>query len=184
MSQKDSLAMATSAEQRQQGAGHAMPADKATPDEQTQVGITTVARRADLYSSSCRCPGWWPQAESHTMPDITLLYRLGTACASAVFQALMQALKAVARSSRNAMAVQKGQHAAKDTQSAVLKELGAQEAARQVEVDAESAALQKPETQEAVKQVQVDAESAQLQKPETQQVFFLFPASGPAYRHH
>ena len=39
MSQKDSLAMATSAVQRQQGAGHALPADKATPHEQTQVGI-------------------------------------------------------------------------------------------------------------------------------------------------
>ncbi|CAK0787529.1 hypothetical protein CVIRNUC_010749 [Coccomyxa viridis] len=99
MSQKDSLAMATSAVQRQQGAGHALPADKATPHEQTQ----------------------------------------------------------------------EAQDAAKGTQSAVLKERGSREAARQVEVDAESAALQKPETQEAVKQVQVDAESAQLQKPETQQ---------------
>ena len=82
----------------------------------------------------------------------------------------MQALNAIAYSFCSAMAVQGAQHASKDTQAAVLKELGAQEAARQVEVDAESAALQKPETQEAVKQVQVDAESAQLQKPETQQV--------------
>lgn len=57
MSQKDSLAMATSAEQRQQGAGHALPAGKATPDEQTQVGIAVVARRADPYSWLCRWPG-------------------------------------------------------------------------------------------------------------------------------
>ena len=180
MSQKDSLAMATSAVQRQQGAGHALPADKATPHEQTQVGIATLACRADPCSWLCRCPVWWPHAESHTMPDIILLYRLGTACASAVFQALMQALNAVACSSRNAMAVQEAQDAAKGTQSAVLKERGSREAARQVEVDAESAALQKPETQEAVKQVQVDAESAQLQKPETQQVALLSLASGSA----
>ena len=38
MSRQDSLAMATSAEQRQQGAGHAMPGGKAAPREQTQVG--------------------------------------------------------------------------------------------------------------------------------------------------
>ena len=82
------------------------------------------------------------------------------------------------------MAVQEGQDAAQDTQSAVLREQGSQEAARQVEVDAESAALQKPETQEAVKQVQVDAESAQLQKPETQQVTLLSLASLPACGHH
>ena len=82
------------------------------------------------------------------------------------------------------MAVQEAQDAAKGTQSAVLKERGSREAARQVEVDAESAALQKPETQEAVKQVQVDAESAQLQKPETQQVALLSLASGSACRLH
>ena len=90
MSQKDSLAMATSAEQRQQGAGHALPADKATPHEQTQVGIATVARRADPCSRLCRCPVWWSPAVCHTMPDVILLHRLNTACASAVLQALMQ----------------------------------------------------------------------------------------------
>ena len=46
MSKQDSLAMATSAEQRQQGAGHAMPAGKVTSHKQTQVGIATVALRS------------------------------------------------------------------------------------------------------------------------------------------
>ena len=50
MSQKDSLAMATSEQQRQLGAGHAKPAGKATPDEQIQVGIASRKLSADPYS--------------------------------------------------------------------------------------------------------------------------------------
>ena len=65
MSQKDSLAMATSAEQRQQGAGHAMPAGKATPHEQTQVGIATISHSAHPCSWLCRHPAI---VDSHTVP--------------------------------------------------------------------------------------------------------------------
>ena len=68
MRQQDSLAMATSEEQRQQGAGHAMPAGKATSDEQNQVGIATIAN----------------SAEGSAMLWVILLCCIDSACATAM----------------------------------------------------------------------------------------------------
>ena len=103
MSHQDSLAMATSAGQRQHSAGHAMPAGKAMPHEQIQVGVATAAHNATPYSWLCRCPMWGPHTERRAMPGIILLCCFDNSqCRYKGPQVSMQALDVVAYSSRNA----------------------------------------------------------------------------------